>query len=76
LLWCRPVFSEACVFCGLCVKTCPAQALAQARGQKPILNPRLCIECCCCHEVCPANAIDMRLSPLFQRLKARDKCLR
>ncbi|MBT3295242.1 MAG: DUF362 domain-containing protein [Verrucomicrobia bacterium] len=76
LLWCRPTFSDACIFCGLCVRTCPAEALAQRKGEKPVLTPSKCIECCCCHEVCPANAIDMQLSPMFERLKARDKCLR
>jgi uncharacterized protein (DUF362 family)/NAD-dependent dihydropyrimidine dehydrogenase PreA subunit len=76
LLWCRPTFSDACIFCGLCVRTCPAEALAQRKSEKPVLTPSKCIECCCCHEVCPANAIDMQLSPMFERFKARDKCLR
>ncbi len=76
LLWCRPTFSDACVYCGLCVRTCPADALTQSKGAKPVLEPKRCIECCCCHEVCPAKAIDMQLSPMFERLAARDKCLR
>lgn len=75
LLWCRPAFRDDCVYCGLCVRTCPAGALSQAAGAKPVLDPRLCIECCCCHEVCPAQAIDMQLSPLFQRFVKQDKCL-
>ncbi len=76
LFWCRPSFKDNCVYCGLCVETCPADALTQETGKKPVLDPKLCIECCCCHEVCPAKAIDMQLSPLFQRLADRDKCLR
>jgi uncharacterized protein (DUF362 family)/Pyruvate/2-oxoacid:ferredoxin oxidoreductase delta subunit len=76
LFWCRPTFKDNCVYCGLCVKTCPAEALTQEKGEKPVLDPKQCIECCCCHEVCPAKAIDMQLSPMFQRLADRDKCLR
>ena len=76
LLWCRPTFSDNCVYCGLCVRTCPADALTQEKGEKPVLAPKQCIECCCCHEVCPAKAVDMQLSRMFQRLVDHDKCLR
>ncbi len=76
LLWCRPTFSDSCIYCGLCVRMCPADALTQEKGEKPLLDPKQCIECCCCHEVCPAKAVDMQLSPIFQRMADRDKCLR
>ncbi len=76
LVWCRPGFSEQCVFCGRCVEMCPAGALSMEKGQRPKLNPKACIECCCCHEVCPHHAVEMRLSPLLQRIKKRDSCLR
>jgi len=76
LLWCRPTFLDNCVYCGLCVQTCPTDALTQEKGAKPVLAPKQCIECCCCHEVCPAKAIEMQLSPMFQRMADRDKCLR
>lgn len=68
-LWHRPVFLQKCVFCGLCVRSCPAGALAQASGQKPILRSSRCIECCCCHEMCPEGAIAMVPSPLFRLVK-------
>ncbi len=76
LLWCRPTFSDSCVYCGLCVRMCPADALTQKKGEKPVLEPKQCIECCCCHEVCLAKAVDMQLSPMFQRMADRDKCLK
>ncbi len=56
----RPCFTERCVSCGLCVKACPADALAIQPRSRPTLNAARCIECCCCHEVCPAHAIEMR----------------
>ncbi|NQT93869.1 MAG: DUF362 domain-containing protein [Lentisphaerae bacterium] len=64
-LWIRPAVTDACVFCGRCVKACPVDALSQETGEKPVLDPGLCISCCCCHEVCPENAIEMTQSPLL-----------
>lgn len=66
LIWHRPDFSERCEFCGKCVRACPAGALAQERGRRPVLSADRCIECCCCHEVCPAHAVEMRASPLLR----------
>lgn len=65
LVWIRPRFTDRCVSCGLCVKSCPSQALTIAGKQKPILDASRCIECCCCHEVCPARAILMTPSPFL-----------
>ena len=56
----RPAFSEACVFCGQCVKACPAGALTLRPRSRPVLDAAKCIECCCCHEICAARAIEMR----------------
>jgi uncharacterized protein (DUF362 family)/Pyruvate/2-oxoacid:ferredoxin oxidoreductase delta subunit len=60
LLWHRPAFAESCVFCGQCVKACPADALSLHPGSRPVVDATRCIECCCCHEVCPERAIEMR----------------
>lgn len=66
LIWHRPAISEDCVFCGKCVKSCPADALVMAPRCRPILDPEKCIACCCCHEVCPEHAITMQPSPFFR----------
>lgn len=76
LLWIRPSFSDQCVSCGLCVRTCPAQALSIERGGRPVLDRKRCIECCCCHEVCPEQAIDMQLSMLFRMAQKRQQAIR
>ena len=65
-IWHRPRFLPNCVFCGKCVKACPAEALAILPGQQPVLNPAKCIACCCCHEMCPVHAIEMQPSPFFR----------
>jgi uncharacterized protein (DUF362 family)/NAD-dependent dihydropyrimidine dehydrogenase PreA subunit len=66
LIWHRPTFTTRCVFCGQCVKACPADALRIDRGRRPVLTPSACIACCCCHEICPARAIEMRPSLLVR----------
>lgn len=53
----RPVFlPDACVKCGICVRSCPPQALSLS-GKMPVLNLDKCIRCFCCHEMCPPKAI-------------------
>ena len=66
LIYHRPVFSAACVYCGKCVKACPSAALSMKPASRPVLNPDTCIACCCCHEMCPEHAIEMRPSPFFR----------
>lgn len=66
LIWHRPAISEACVFCGKCVKMCPAGALSMAPRSRPVLDKDKCIACCCCHEICPEHAITMQPSPFFR----------
>ena len=70
LVWVRPAFGEQCVYCGRCVAACPAKALTQAKGKRPVLDRKNCIACCCCHEVCPAHAIRMRRSALLRLVGA------
>lgn len=74
--WIRPVFLDRCIGCGLCVRSCPAGALSLSPGGRPVVKPRRCLACCCCHEVCPQKAVELRTSPLFERLRRRDQCLR
>lgn len=66
LIWHRPLISSACVFCGKCVKACPAEALSMMSRNRPVLKAEQCIACCCCHEVCPEHAITMQSSPFFR----------
>ena len=48
-----------CAKCGLCVKSCPVNALTMA-GKKPEVDDTKCILCLCCHEVCLSDAIRIR----------------
>lgn len=64
LFYYHPQVSERCKNCGLCVKSCPVQAIAWPENQHPFVNKNACIKCMCCHELCPHQAIDIAKSPL------------
>lgn len=49
-----------CIYCGICSKRCPAQALAVTREPKTwTVDPYRCILCGYCVEVCPKKCLSM-----------------
>jgi ech hydrogenase subunit F len=51
---------ETCIFCGICQKKCPTDAISVARKEKTWEIQRLkCIACGCCVDVCPKNSLSM-----------------
>lgn len=65
-----PVFSKKiCVSCGVCVKSCPNDALKLVDGL-PKLDKQKCINCFCCHELCPYKAISIK-RPLLLRAASK-----
>lgn len=53
-----PHVSDACIYCGLCAKKCPVQAIQVDREQKKwTVNTSVCIQCGACAENCKKNAI-------------------
>jgi Fe-S-cluster-containing hydrogenase component 2 len=46
-----------CTACGLCLLTCPADALSPAPG-RPAVTDAACTDCWLCIEVCPVDAIE------------------
>ncbi|HIE31380.1 MAG TPA: 4Fe-4S dicluster domain-containing protein [Methanosarcinales archaeon] len=56
----KPVISDACDGCGVCVTECPYDALAMVdEGGKPILDPLSCNACGICAAVCPREAVEI-----------------
>ena len=50
-----------CIYCGVCAKRCPAQAIAVSRDPKRwTIDPYRCILCSYCVEVCPKHCLFMQ----------------
>ena len=57
---CVAIDIESCIFCGLCSKNCPTDALHIDKGTKCWSIERLkCIQCNSCVESCPKKCLDM-----------------
>lgn len=47
-----------CIYCGLCVKACPANALKVNRNDKHWeVDPFQCVNCAACVDVCPKKCL-------------------
>ena len=47
-----------CIFCGICSRKCPTDAITVDRGAKSWTIARMgCIQCSCCVEVCPKKCL-------------------
>lgn len=59
----KPKINKAeCQRCGLCVKSCPVEAIYETENKPPKIINSKCVECYCCHEICPYKAIDLNES--------------
>lgn len=55
------VAAEGCIRCGICVKSCPADAIAWDDKEKdPVIIRKECIVCGKCTKVCPKKVIDFK----------------
>ena len=50
---------EECVACGLCIKRCPVDAIAEDEDGKPKVDRAKCIGCGVCVIKCPTDAIEL-----------------
>jgi ferredoxin len=56
------VRSDLCRGCGICIESCPQQAISMASGTAYIIQER-CNQCRRCLEVCPQGAV-MEVAPV------------
>lgn len=62
------VIDTRCTACGLCLITCPTDALLRA-PKRPLVVDAACIDCLACIEVCPVDAItEIPFSPVVEEL--------
>lgn len=53
--------ASTCIYCGLCVRRCPCDAIVVDRGAKSWqLDPMRCIVCGYCVEACPKDSLAMK----------------
>jgi NADH-quinone oxidoreductase subunit F len=55
------ISEELCKGCGICIKECPAGAIAGERKEIHVLSQDLCTVCGVCYETCPFSAIEVDL---------------
>ena len=51
--------TDECVFCGLCAKTCPADAITVNRDEKKWEVSDDCIGCGACVDKCPKKCLEL-----------------
>lgn len=62
------VLSNKCAACGVCVKSCPAEAI-KIENNRAVIDERKCIKCYCCHELCPKDAVTLKESLILKTMK-------
>ncbi len=72
----RPLFKDAfavkpsimkkvCEGCGICVKSCPMNAIV-LKDKVAVIDYDKCVRCYCCHEMCPYHSIELSKSTLYK----------
>lgn len=54
------VDKKICVACGVCVKTCPKNAITIYRGCYAVTDTAKCVGCGLCAKACPAGCITIQ----------------
>ena len=63
----RPTVNSKCKKCGICVKSCPVEAIIiDDLKNKASIKHEACIRCFCCQELCPHDAINLK-TPLIAK---------
>ena len=52
--------TDECVYCGLCAKTCPVEALTVDRAEKKWeVDKDTCVQCGACVDKCPKKCLSL-----------------
>jgi NADH-quinone oxidoreductase subunit F len=52
--------NDRCTGCMVCLKECPAAAIAGEKKKLHVIDPALCTKCGVCRAVCKLDAVDVR----------------
>jgi len=62
----RPsILKKECKGCGICVKSCPVNAI-RLKDKAAVIDYNKCIRCYCCHEMCPHHSIELSKSVIYK----------
>ena len=53
------VIPEGCIGCGICVNTCPVDAIVMTDENIAYIDPEACINCGMCASACPTGTIEL-----------------
>ncbi|MCM8786642.1 MAG: DUF362 domain-containing protein [Candidatus Omnitrophica bacterium] len=67
----RPAIDSKCIGCGMCVKSCPKNAI-MLYNKKAKIDYKNCIMCMCCQEACQVGAVFLRRNFLLKILNKFD----
>ncbi|MDI3539546.1 MAG: hypothetical protein PWQ52_669 [Methanolobus sp.] len=54
------VDKELCTGCGVCVDSCPVEAISMTDEDLAFVDPDTCVDCGDCVDVCPVEAISLK----------------
>lgn len=56
--------AEQCILCGICQKTCPAEAITVEKKERLwAIDPFRCVQCGACVRACPKDCLTMDAAP-------------
>ncbi|MBW2660283.1 MAG: 4Fe-4S binding protein [Deltaproteobacteria bacterium] len=59
------VDQAACTLCGMCISTCPGEAITIENNL--VMDVEHCIFCCACIKTCPEDAVSIDAPPLLEK---------
>ena len=65
--------ASACILCGICAKSCPADAIAVEKKERTwAIDPFRCVQCGTCVRVCPKHCLTM--DPAYTPIATAKSC--
>ena len=67
------IIDKECILCGICAKSCPADAIAVEKKERTwAIDPFRCVQCGTCVRVCPKHCLTM--DPAYTPIATAKSC--